>query len=54
MTLVGNLRRQRRLALHLLAHEEEGGRGTGLGQQLEHRGRALRVRAVVEGDRHLR
>ncbi len=42
---------ERRPPLHLLADEEEGGRGSVPGQNLEHRGGSLRVRPVVEGER---
>ena len=49
-----DLRRQRRPPHDLLAGEEEGRRGAGLAQSLEHARGALRVRAVVEGDRDAR
>ena len=43
---------ERGVAPHLLADEEEGRAARRCARQdLEHRGRALRVRAVVEGER---
>jgi hypothetical protein len=45
-----NLRDQARPAFHLLSDEEEGRAGAALGESLEHRTGALRVRAVVEGE----
>ena len=44
--------RHPRQALHLLANDEEGGSCAGLAEQIEQRGSALGVRAVVEGERH--
>src|SRR6478609_4813672 len=44
------LSKQRRTLHHLLAGEEEGGRCGRLAQGLEDGRRALRVRAVVEGE----
>ena len=41
-----------RQAFYLLADEEEGGSRAGLAEQVEERGSALGVRAVVEGERH--
>ena len=43
--------RERGVALDLLADEEERRAHAGAREQLEHRRRALRVRAVVEGER---
>ena len=48
----GDLGRQRPGPPHLLADQEERRLHAGGREQLEHRGRALRMRAVVEGDRH--
>src|SRR5436305_1872604 len=45
-----DLGNQRRPPRHLLTDQKEGGRGPALAQGLEHRGRALRVRAIVEGE----
>ncbi len=44
-----DLGQQGRPALHLLTDHEEGRRRRGPGQHLEHRGSALRMRPVVEG-----
>jgi hypothetical protein len=43
---------QGRRARHLLAEEEERGPRPRGGERLEHRGRAERIRPVVERDRH--
>ena len=43
---------QRGKALDLLADEEEGRDRLGAGERLEHCRRALRMRAVVEGERN--
>ncbi len=49
-----DLRHQRRAALDLLADQEEGRSRVRLAQDLQHDWRALRMRAVVEGERHAR
>ena len=51
MAGVDDLARERRVALDLLADEEERGGHALAGEHLEHRGRALRVRPVVERER---
>ncbi len=51
MTGGDDLRRERAVAVDLLADEQEGCDGTTRGEGFEHRGRAGRVRAVVEGHR---
>jgi hypothetical protein len=38
--------------LDLLAHEEEGGEDAGRGENLQDRRRALRMRTIVEAQRH--
>ena len=43
---------ERRPARHLLADEKEGGGRTPLAQDLEHPRGPLRMRAIVEGERH--
>src|SRR5438067_4133427 len=44
--------RERRTAGDLLSDEEERGRCAVTGELLEHGGRALRMRAVIEGEGH--
>ena len=51
MAGVGDLARERRVAQHLLADQEERRRHTLAREDLQHRRRALRVRAVVERQR---
>ncbi len=51
VTRVDDLARERRVAPNLLADEEERRLGTLAREYLEHRRRALRVRAVVERER---
>src|SRR5579875_3947969 len=52
MTLGEDPAHQLRPPEDLLADQEERGRGAGARQRIQHRGRALGVRAVVEGERH--
>ena len=51
---VGHLAGERGVAPHLLAHEEEHRRAPGRGQAVQDGRRALRVRAVVEGEQRRR
>ena len=48
----GDLGDQLRAAMHLLADHEEGRARARAREDLEHRGSALGMRAVVEGQRH--
>ena len=52
VALAGDLGRERRPPLDLLADEEERGLDARRRQHLEHRRRALGVGTVVERDRH--
>ena len=47
-----DLGRQGGRALHLLAYQKERGGRPRVGQRRQHCRRALRVRTVVEGERH--
>jgi hypothetical protein len=47
-----DLGRQRGTARDLLSHQEEGRGRPGIPEYLQDKGRALRMRAVIEGQRH--